>query len=80
MISTVAIDDIYNIAMRAGASGGKILGAGGGGFMLIFASPHQQAAIRKKLKKLIEVKFRFENEGSRIIFYKDSGIDSYAAS
>jgi len=68
-ISTSTIDDIYSTALRAGASGGKLLGAGGGGFMLIYAKPKAQHKIREKLKKLLHVPFRFESLGSQIIFY-----------
>lgn len=68
-ISTSAIDEIYSAAIRAGASGGKLLGAGGGGFMLIYAKPEIQHKIRVKLKKLLHVPFRFETLGSQIIFY-----------
>ena len=68
-ISTPAIDEIYSAAMRSGALGGKLLGAGGGGFMLIFARPEAQTKIRQRLKKLLYVPFRFENLGSQIIFY-----------
>ncbi len=73
-ISTPLIDDIYETACRNGAAGGKLLGAGGGGFVLIFASPEKQAKIREKLKKLLLVPFKFESLGSQIIFYHpDSG-------
>lgn len=68
-ISTSEIDDIYSTALRSGALGGKLLGAGGGGFMLIYAKPEVQPQIRKKLKKLLYVPFRFESLGSQIIFY-----------
>ena len=68
-ISTTNIDDIYSTAIRMGALGGKLLGAGGGGFMLIFAAPKVQSRIREKLKKLLFVPFRFEGLGSQIIFY-----------
>jgi len=68
-ISTLAIDDIYSAAISAGALGGKLLGAGGGGFILFFAKPHVQPKIREKLKKLLYVPFKFENLGSQIIFY-----------
>lgn len=68
-ISTSAIDDIYSIARRNGALGGKLLGAGGGGFLLIFARPEIQPKIREGLKNLLYVPFRFENLGSQIIFY-----------
>jgi len=69
-ISVPHIDDIYETAMRAGAIGGKLLGAGGGGFVLIFASPDKQKKIREKLKKLLLIPFKFETSGSQIIFYQ----------
>jgi D-glycero-alpha-D-manno-heptose-7-phosphate kinase len=68
-VSTKEIDEIYESACSAGASGGKLLGAGGGGFMLIFAPGHAQAKIKEKLKKLLYVPFRFENLGSQVVFY-----------
>lgn len=68
-ISTPAIDDIYEIARRSGATGGKLLGAGGGGFMLFFAKPGVQKKIKDKLRNLLYVPFKFENSGSQIIFY-----------
>jgi D-glycero-alpha-D-manno-heptose-7-phosphate kinase len=74
-ISNGAIDDIYNSARSAGALGGKLLGAGNGGFMLIFARPEEQPAIREKLKNLLYVPFGFDNLGSQIIFYSH---DDYA--
>lgn len=77
-ISTADIDDMYAEARRAGAIGGKILGAGGGGFLLLFAKPEHQAAIRARLRKLLHVPFEFETGGSRIIFH--SPTDSYSAS
>lgn len=61
------IDAIYDEARSAGAAGGKILGAGGGGFMLLFAPPHAQPKIRERLKGLMHVPFRFESSGSHII-------------
>ena len=66
-VTTTAIDDIYNRAIAAGAIGGKILGAGGGGFMLFFVSPENQPAVRKALNGFIEVPFSFEQEGSRVV-------------
>lgn len=71
-ISPPEIDEIYAAALKAGAAGGKLLGAGGGGFMLFFARPEVQAKVRERLKKLLEVGFEFENSGSQIIFYRDS--------
>lgn len=72
-ISTSQIDDIYGEARRAGAFGGKLLGAGGGGFMIIFAKPEDQPRIAEKLKGLLLVPFEFESSGSQIIVYKPNG-------
>jgi D-glycero-alpha-D-manno-heptose-7-phosphate kinase len=73
-VSTPEIDSIYQAAMDAGAIGGKILGAGGGGFLLIFAKPERQAAIRDRLNKLIHVPFDFEDSGSRVVLYQPNGL------
>jgi D-glycero-alpha-D-manno-heptose-7-phosphate kinase len=67
-ISNDTIDVIYNTALEAGALGAKLLGAGGGGFMLIFASPEKHDLIIQKLN-LMNVPFEFENTGSRILYY-----------
>ena len=73
-ITTPHVDEIYTAAKKAGALGGKLLGAGGGGFVLIFARPEKHAAIRKRLKNFLEIPFHFENLGSQVIFYQpDSG-------
>ena len=69
-ISNAHIDSIYTTARQAGAVGGKLLGAGGGGFVLIFAAPEKQEKIRQKLKDLLEIPFKFERLGSQIIFYQ----------
>jgi D-glycero-alpha-D-manno-heptose-7-phosphate kinase len=74
-VSTAAIDDMYEAAMRAGALGGKLLGAGGGGFMLIFADPHDHQKIREALKDLIEVSFTIGSPGSRVVIYEPDGVD-----
>jgi D-glycero-alpha-D-manno-heptose-7-phosphate kinase len=66
-ISNDQIDEIYNIALKAGAIGGKLMGAGGGGFMLLFAEPSKQEKVRNSLKKFIHVPFKFETNGSQII-------------
>jgi D-glycero-alpha-D-manno-heptose-7-phosphate kinase len=73
-VSTPEIDSIYKAAMDAGAIGGKILGAGGGGFLLIFARPEKHSAIRMRLDKLIHVPFEFENSGSRVVLYQPNGL------
>lgn len=72
-ISTPYIDFIYDNAIKAGALGGKILGAGGGGFMLLFCEPEKQDDVRKALKGLLVVPFKFENKGSQVIL--DNGND-----
>ena len=68
-ITTSLIDEIYESAIEAGATGGKLLGAGNGGFMLLFVKPELQQNVRRKLKKLLYVPFRFQNLGSQIIYY-----------
>jgi len=72
-VSTSQVDDIYETAQKAGAIGGKLLGAGGGGFVLLFAPPSAQKKIKEKLKKLLLVPFKFENLGTQIIFYQPNG-------
>jgi D-glycero-alpha-D-manno-heptose-7-phosphate kinase len=64
---------MYETAMSAGATGGKILGAGGGGFLLLFVAPERQAKVRERLKNLIHVPFRFEDSGSRVVLYSPNG-------
>lgn len=67
-VSLPLIDNAYNIAIENGALGGKLLGAGGGGFLLFLVKPEMQNKVRNCLKDLLEIKFSFENEGSKIIF------------
>jgi len=69
-LSNDEIDRIYALALRAGAIGGKLLGAGGGGFMVLFVEPSKQETVRKALKDYIFVPFEFENNGSQIIYYE----------
>ncbi len=73
-VSTPEIDQIYDVAREAGALGGKILGAGGGGFFLIFAKPERHAEIRSRLASLVHVPFEFEYSGSRIVLYQPDGL------
>jgi D-glycero-alpha-D-manno-heptose-7-phosphate kinase len=68
-VSSSEIDALYNEARAAGAIGGKITGAGGGGFMLLFVEPKFQDNVRQRLRKLLRVPFKFESSGSNIIFY-----------
>ena len=73
-ISSTAIDRWYEAARRAGALGGKIAGAGGGGFLLLFVEPEQQPAVLQALDGLLHVPFQFESAGSQIIFC-EPGVD-----
>jgi D-glycero-alpha-D-manno-heptose-7-phosphate kinase len=70
-ITTPAIDAIYAAAREAGALGGKLLGAGGGGFMLLFARPEDHERIRLALPGLLQVPFKFEGLGTHIVFYQE---------
>ena len=67
-ITNSAIDQAYEAAGRAGALGGKLLGAGGRGFLLVYVQPERQAAVREALPGLQEIPFTFSDEGSRIIY------------
>jgi D-glycero-alpha-D-manno-heptose-7-phosphate kinase len=69
-ISNPHLDDIYEAGRSAGALGGKLLGAGGGGFMLFFVPPERQAAVRARLAKLLCVPFGFSNKGSQVVVYE----------
>lgn len=68
-VSNGQIDDMYEQAIKVGAIGGKLCGAGGGGFLLLFVPPRKQRLVRKALKELLYVPFRFETLGSHIILY-----------
>ncbi len=74
-VSNENIDDLYEAARRSGAIGGKLLGAGGGGFVLLFVEPAKRKKVRDSLKDLLEIPIKFENLGSQIIFYQpDTGM------
>ena len=66
-ITNPTIEEIYETACQAGAVGGKVLGAGGGGFILFFVRAEDQSRVRKALSKLVKVPFRFESTGTQII-------------
>lgn len=68
-ISNPEIDEIYEAALKAGALGGKLCGAGGGGFILLFVPPPNQPKVRETLNRLLLVPFRFETLGSHVIHY-----------
>jgi len=69
-ITNSQIDEIYEAGREAGATGGKLLGAGGGGFMLFFVSPDRREALIRRLGKLLCVPFGFSNRGSHVIVYE----------
>ena len=74
-LSTDAIDEIYREGLAAGATGGKLLGAGGGGFMLFYVDPSRQAAVRERLRHLIEVRVGVDTTGSKIVVYEPDGLE-----
>lgn len=73
-VSNSTIDQIYEEAVAGGALGGKILGAGGGGFILFYVKPENQSKVKDRLKGLIHVPFHFESSGSRIVLYQPNGL------
>lgn len=68
-VSTHKLDEIYQKAINAGALGGKLLGAGGGGFFIFYVEPEKQKAVKATLSDLLFVPFNFENGGTRVIHY-----------
>jgi D-glycero-alpha-D-manno-heptose-7-phosphate kinase len=68
-VSNSAVDALYDEARAAGAVGGKLLGAGGGGFLLLFVPPDRQALVKERLPGLLSVPIKFEFTGSHVIFY-----------
>ncbi len=74
-ISTESIDGIYRKGLEAGALGGKLLGAGGGGFLLFYVRPERREALMEAMKELLYVPFAFENGGTRVIHYTPESYD-----
>ncbi len=68
-ITNNAIDNLYERGLKAGALGGKLLGAGGGGFLLFYVEPDKKEAVLKELDELMNVPFKFEDEGTAIVHY-----------
>ena len=68
-VSTNSIDALYEKGMQAGALGGKLLGAGGGGFLVFYVQPEYQEAVKESMKELMYIPFRFEDGGTRVIHY-----------
>ena len=76
-ITTSQIDSVYKKALDAGALGGKILGAGGGGCLLLFVEPEKQDRVRKKLNNLLHIPICFDRLGSQIIYYANEAEWNY---
>ena len=72
-ISTDSIDGLYAKGLEAGALGGKLLGAGGGGFLVFYVQPDKQEKVRKAMSDLMYIPFEFENGGTRVIHYTPEG-------
>lgn len=68
-VSTDHIDELYRRGREAGALGGKLLGAGGGGFLVFYVEPNRQEAVRMAMKDFMYIPFRFEDGGTRVIHY-----------
>jgi len=75
-VSTPEIDAMYETARRAGAIGGKITGAGGGGFLLLYVEPDRQPSVRKALSHLLHVPFDLDHTGSQIIFSNPTPLET----
>jgi D-glycero-alpha-D-manno-heptose-7-phosphate kinase len=73
-VSNATVDGLLDTAMRKGAIGGKLLGAGGGGFMLLFVRPEHRERVKEALSNLISVPFKFEMLGGRIVLYQPDGL------
>jgi D-glycero-alpha-D-manno-heptose-7-phosphate kinase len=70
LVSNSVVDELYRRALENGALGGKITGAGGGGFLLLFVPPSNQKKVRSALSELLHVPIRFDYTGSQIIVYE----------
>ena len=68
-VSTNSIDELYEKGIRAGALGGKLLGAGGGGFLVFYVQPEYQNSVKKAMNNLMHIPFQFEDGGTRVIHY-----------
>jgi len=76
-VTNPQIDRIYEAALSAGATGGKLLGAGGGGFMLFQVPPERQAAVQERLDTLISLPLGIDSSGSKIVVYEPNGLNAH---
>lgn len=74
-VSNDSIDDLYRSAMNAGATGGKLLGAGGGGFLVFYVEPDARISVRTAMSNLLHIPFRFENDGASVVYFDPEDYD-----
>lgn len=79
-VSNGALDDAYDAALKAGAIGGKLLGAGGGGFLLFYVEPEFRSAVIEALKPMTDMSFGFDNGGASVVLYNPDLETNYVAS
>lgn len=75
-VSTNSIDDLYERGIKAGALGGKLLGAGGGGFLIFYVQPEKQSAVKEAMRDLLYIPFQFETGGTRVVYYSPEAYTS----
>ena len=73
-VSTPMVDEMYEAARKAGAIGGKLLGAGGGGFMIFLVEPERRQHVRERLADFIHVPVDVDHDGSKIVLYQPDGL------
>lgn len=75
-VSTESIDVLYDKGRKAGALGGKLLGAGGGGFIIFYVEPYYQKSVKEAMRDLMHIPFQFEDGGSKVIYYVPESYDN----
>ena len=78
-VSTSTIDDLYARGINAGALGGKLLGAGGGGFLVFFVEPDARESVREAMEDLLYIPFEFEDSGASVVYFDPEDYDLEAA-
>lgn len=74
-VSTDSIDGLYSLGINAGAIGGKLLGAGGGGFLVFYVEPDAQASVREAMSDLLYIPFAFESDGASVVYFDEEDYD-----